>query len=1024
MRRFTIVFKVLMFEFLILSWSHSSEAAPTDLGPNEVLELLHKSTLLYQAGKYEMAEPLVQRACLIMESDFGGQSAQFANCLNNLGLLHMKQGEYRKAKPLLIQALDLLEEAQFGDHPSRITILNNLGSLYQAQGEYSNAYRSYERALSISEQTLGNKHPLIANCLNNLGLLNKEQGEYEMAEQRYKRALAIHEQALGSRHPSVAISLNNLGALYQARGEYGKAESQLERALVIYEEALGREHPDVARCLSNLGLLYAEQGEYDMAESRLKRALAISEQALGNNHPFVATCLNNLGLLYQEQGEYDKATLLHERALYINEQALGRNHLLVAGSLNNLGMLHETYGEYRKSKSLLERALAIAEQNLGQNHPLVARSLNNLGLVYQAQREHKKAKRSYQRALSISEQLPGGKHLDVAKILINLGTLELDFGRHEVALELYRRAFDIEEKNLTRTLVVADDSRRLTYASTLLGSLYIALSVHLQAAPDHLPAAELALTTLLQRKGRSQDLSAQSYANLRRSLPVEHQHLLGHLALVRRRYSALTHYGPTKGAEERFVGQLDALQQDQDRVWSKLVQVSPEVNALTAPATIEDIQQALPCRSALVELVQYVPLHNDDGVFEPGVGAPRYAAYLVLPHRVDWVDLGPAEVIDDLVATFREHLARPVEGIEEHARALYVLVMEPVVERLGKSRQLFIAPDTQLYLIPFGALHDGKRYLIESYALRYLTTGRDLLRPRDAGTQTQDSVLAVANPKGADLAGTESEVDFLEKLFHGSFEKLVGAQATETHVLEHTRPRMLHLGTHGFFDTQRHGRDFGNASVRGLRTWSEEQTPIVRLDNPMLRSGLVLAETEDTPSGGRTDDGRLTAYEVSGWDLRGTQLVTLSACETALGELKLGEGVLGLRRAFVLAGAQTQVMSLWKISDTATPAVMESFYRRLEKGEGRGEAMQNAQLEILRSRTHSHPFYWAAFVVSGEWRPLSRPGEPEPPPLSRCGCRASIGGPSDGYAGMFLLLLLLAHRRRPVRCGRETRRTR
>ena len=196
-----------------------------------------------------------------------------------------------------------------------------------------------------------------------------------------------------------------------------------------------------------------------------------------------------------------------------------------------------------------------------------------------------------------------------------------------------------------------------------------------------------------------------------------------------------------------------------------------------------------------------------------------------------------------------------------------------------------------------------------------------------------------------------------------------------------------------------------------MRARSGAQAPVVRLDNPMLYSGLVLAHTEDAQTDQPTDDGRLTAYEVSGWDLRGTQLVTLSACETGLGELGLGEGVFGLRRTFVLADAQTQVMSLWNISDQATPEVMESFYRRLTKGEGRSEAMQNAQLAMLRSKDHSHPYYWAAFVASGEWRPLSLPGEPEPPPVSRRGCRASVGDPDD-HEHALLLLLALVHRRR------------
>ena len=865
-------FGTLVLAATTLTWSPTSVAAPTDRQIREAEELTIRYLQLYTEGKYVDAIPLATSACSLWKRELGGDSVEHAVCLNNFAVLHQAQGTYDRALPLYEQALSITQNVLGPDHPDTAANLNNIAYLHQAQGAYDRALPLYEQALAIFEKALGPGHPNVATILNNLATLYCAQGKYDRALPLYEQALATRQKALGSDHPDVAASLNNLAGLYQDQGVYELALPFYEQALVILEKALGPDHPDIALSINNLAGLYQVQGAYDLALPLYEQALAITQKTLGPDHPNAATSINNLAGLYQAQGAYDLALPLYKQALAITQKALGPDHPYTARSLNNIAYLYSVQGAYdlalplyeqalairRKTLGpdhpytatslgnlallyqdlrvydqalpLLEQALAIHEKALGPDHPTTARSLNNLASLYRDQGAYDHALPLLEQALAIHEKALGPDHPITARSLNNLAVLELDQGRLDDALKHHQVAFDIEEKNLTHTLTIADDSRRFAYISTLQGSLYAVLSVHLQAAADHRPAAELALTTLLRRKGRAHDLTAQSYASLRRSLPAEHQHLLDDLTHARRQYAALARRGPMKGAEDQFVRRLGTLQQDQDRIWSTLAQMSARVKFLTAPVTIEDIQEALPCRSALVELVRYFPAHNADGIFEPGVAAPRYAAYLMLPHSISWVDLGPAKAIDDFVATFREHLARPVEGIEDHAQALYKLVMAPVLERLddNDTLQVFIAPDAQLNFVPFGALHDGKRYLIESYALRYLTTGRDLLRPWDTDSPTQDSVVAVANPKGADLPGTESEADFLAEMFPGPFEKLIGAQATETLVLEHTRPRMLHLGTHGFFDTQRLGQDLSTASMRNLRTWSGEWTPVVR----------------------------------------------------------------------------------------------------------------------------------------------------------------------------------------------------
>ncbi|MBC7930417.1 MAG: CHAT domain-containing protein, partial [Rubrivivax sp.] len=335
------------------------------------------------------------------------------------------------------------------------------------------------------------------------------------------------------------------------------------------------------------------------------------------------------------------------------------------------------------------------------------------------------------------------------------------------------------------------------------------------------------------------------------------------------------------------------------------------------------------------------------------------------------------------------------KDVRELARAAYKKLMWPVRALAGDAKHLLISPDGELNLIPFEALIDDEdRYLIESYAFTYLTSGRDLLRMR-AAPQSKSKSLVVANPsfgeraaeqtarvyttskvtaRGrrrsvtaaralsevyfAPLGGTAQEAGPVQKLLQSNL--LTQARATESALKEVAAPHVLHVATHGFFLQDDEAANGAGAQVaaRGVKANA-------RIENPLLRSGLALAGANRRSSGG--DDGILTALEASGLNLWGTKLVVLSACDTGVGEVRSGEGVYGLRRAFVLAGAESLVMSLWHVSDYPTGRLMTSYYKNLVNQKmGRGEALRKAQLDMLKR----HPFYWANFIQSGEWANL------------------------------------------------------
>lgn len=981
--------------------SGGSKSSPDKTELRRATRLRLEVNRLHDLGRFGAAIPIAKRECSLLERELGAESDGLAKCLGVLADLYKHERAYVDAVSIYERASAILERKLGPRHLETAAILFELADAHFGRYADADAESLHRRVLSIREEALGPSHLLVGKSLNGLALPLIAQGKYVEAEPLLQRALSIYEKELDPSHPRIASVLRNLGEVHKEQGKYGEAEPLFLRALSINEKALGPNHPDVARVLVDLSSLFMILEASENAERLSRRALRIVEDAWGPNDPRIANYLTNVALACQWRNAYAESTILLERALLITEKAQGPDHPSIVNKLCNLAAFLRHNGSHEKAERMFRRALSIGERTLGPDHPKMANILSGLGDTLLERGAHEDARVMKERSLLVRERALGPNHPTVAASLGGLAALRQRQGDHDAALMLLRRKLDIEERNLLN-LYIVDDPRRLSYMSQFLG--YDMISLHLQAAPDHHETAELALTALLRRKGRTQELMAQSLSVLRESLQTEHRYLLDELSAVQARYSALVYSGE-RLRPDGIVGEIVKLQRTQDQLWNQLSEASPVVRAVTNPVKVQDVQEAIPEDAVLVEIVAY----------HPGYGPPsppRYAAYLVFADHIDWVDLGPADSIDRYV----EGLRRALQLKQPIPTDLHDAVMQPITERLGDARRLFIVPDGDLNLVPFGALYDGRHYLIEKYTLHYLSTGRDLLRSWEPARTHDDTVVVVANPTGANLPGAEVEAKLLESLFPHVHIVLHDA-ATETGLQRRTQPWIAHIAAHGFFSVPGTDPKLQAEMVELMTSMPLSEMPFspVRLDNPMLHSGLLLASSVDE----NTADSRLTAYEISGWDLRGTELVVLSACGTGLGELRAGEGVLGLRRAFAMAGAQTQVMSLWDVPDSTTARLMEAYYRKLLDGKGRAEAMQEVQLEMLRSEEHHLPGDWASFVVVGEWRPLSAEKLPEleGPPLLEprgCGCqRASIGGDHQpsGVLVLGLLGLLTAQRR-------------
>jgi CHAT domain-containing protein/Tfp pilus assembly protein PilF len=912
------------------------------------------------AGRYEM------RVAELRKATDKDRQLQEARDLSAESLRLYRAGKYDESHPLVERALEIRRKELGPEHLDVAQSMNNLGNIYYYKGEYEKAELLYQDSLALRKKMLGPEHHQVAASLNNLALIYYDQGDYEKAEQIHQRVLAILEKTLGAEHPQVANSLNNLAISYRAKGDYDKAESIQQRVLLIREKTLGPEHPMVAQTLHNLANLYDNKGDPAKAEPLYQRSLAIGEKALGREHPQVATSLNSLAIIYRDKGDYAKAEQFQQRALAIREKTLGPEHPHVATSLSNLADINHDKGDYTKAETLYQRALAIQERSLGPEHPQVVQSLYNLSVLY---------------------------------------TVKGDIAQ---AVAFQSRASGISERNVVYNLRTGSERQKLAYLASLSAHASQTISLHVRYAPDDPAAASLAATTILQRKGRTLDAMSGSFAALRQRSNPRDQALLDQLNDITAQLARLVLGGPKRMTPAEHQKQIRELEERKETLESEISRRSAEFRVQSQPITLAAIQAAIPSKGVLIEFASYQPFNARAVGKKKEYGEARYVAYLLRREgEIEWKELGDAKAIDEAIDGFRRGLSDPKRrDVKRLARAVEEKVMQPLRAVVGGATQILVSPDGALNLIPFEALADEEgQYLIGRYAFTYLTSGRDLLRLQ-MERESKSDPLVVADPRFgerdqlakadvpqrkapgwmrfrqsmmagndpssihfAPLMGTALEAREIKSLFPEA-RVLVGEEATEASLKQAVAPRILHIASHGFFLEDRPVRIDGTRglSMVGDDGYAGGASERVKIENPLLRSGLALAWA-NLPTG-RGDDGILTALEASGLNLWGTKLVVLSACDTGVGVVRTGEGVYGLRRALVLAGSETQVMSLWQVRDYATQRLMKAYYTGLKQGQGRGEALRGVKLEMMRQKGMEHPYFWASFIQSGKWTEL------------------------------------------------------
>ncbi len=936
--------------------------------------------MLRQLGRLDEAATELQTAIAVLSATAGPAAAQTLVAQHNLGAVRMQQGKVKEALELLekteaalvqVHGSAALEVAQARMHIADAQL--QLGRLEPARAGYTAVMAVLDAPKPPSPEHL-------AIALNNRAKLHRALGDLPAAEKDLARAAQILGQLFGLGHPTLALAAINIAELRLERGELALAEEALRQAIQVSAARLGKGHPQVAAGALLLANLYRARGEFDRAKGLYADVLDILEKAFGAEHQALAEALNHAGVLALHTGDDAVAHQHLDRAWKILLKPETANHPLRPLLAQNLAVVLERAGGTDEARRLLEQAIAACDKLPGKGADCGAPRYN-LALMDVRVRRYADAEKRLHAALGLRVQNHGQLHPEVARTLVALASVQDAQGRGPLAAGLLEQATAIRERQLALALSSGAEGPKRLLVATLAQERDFVLDILLRA--DR-PSAAWEL--VVQRKGRALDAMVDGLRGAGADPKAQQE-----LAQARGRLAALYGRGPAGQSPELHTAALQEATRDAEEAERKVVARIGAVAAST-PVRVAQAQAQLPDKGALLEFVVRTPVRVGDA---SSAVKPAVVTACLVAKTGDPVcrDLGPAETLEPLAMAVRKAASASTGDVDSAGRPLAAALFTPFAAQLRGVEHLVLAPDGALHLLPFAALPDapGKR-LLDRFALSYLTSGRDLVRlgataaargpavfvgaPAYDGAPdvAADKTPAAASGSFTPLPGTLAETTALAALWPGA-QLWTDVAATERAVKAVAGPAVLHIATHGYFhadkaDAVGHGTRGGRRGAELLGDPPVAVMPTVGKDDPLLRSGIALAGA-NRPSAG-DQDGILSALELAGLDLAGTRLAVLSACDTGIGDVRQGEGVFGLRRALVLAGAQTQVISLWKVDDEATRDLMVAMYRAM-KGDGKAagltrvEALRQAQRALAADGKRGHPYYWAAFILSGQW---------------------------------------------------------
>ncbi len=952
------------------------------------------STINLLAGAHEllredkMAIICYHKSLSIRKIIIGQDSLDLAASLNNIGRVFHNIGEYSKSILYKKYALNIRLN-KFGEKDdSVIAGYNNISKSYSAMGNYYDAISYLKHNLliinlqnRIDKSLLADIHLGIGNNYENLGYFDK-------AIEEKKNSLEIYLELFGEKDLNVATSFNNLGNSYISFGKYHNGLDYLFKSLAIRLEMLGSYHIDVADTYLNIANAYYYLLNFEKGIAYLNYALEIQKKMLESTHPDLADTYNNLGLFNRAKGNNQIALSYLEKALEIRMSKLGDNHPIVGETYNNIGMILQSNLEFQKALKFKQKALEIKLETYKPDNPIIASSYNNIGNTYFSMGEYNLAISNYKKAIEINQNNTAKIHPD---LLISKYKIASTFQRNnqlDSSLFYLHQAISGFKAHLSSD--ISAETKNI-YQSQNLPVFESAIDISLikskQDQHDSLKIktfeyTELAKASLLQSQIKQTD--ALAFAGIPDSLLQKEYDLRIDINWREKQRQALLEKGKEETDQDvlRISSIIFDLKREQETLFETLEKDYPEYYRLkydTKTISLEDTQQKL--------------LQKGQTMLEYFVGDSSVFIFVVRPDTFDVVQVKKDFALDSLVKQMQTGLygyhgqspdkrtdvlyKKSIIDYTNAANELYNRIVAPVSHLL--TSDLVIIPDGVLGYVPFEPLLKSKPeklnqfatypYMINDHTIsyNYSATLYQEMKNKKHKKEPTKSLVAFAPfyegsftvldstinlvfdtlPDGRDttifqdivsrkiyapLPGSGIEAATVSKLYQGDY--FVNSDATEQKFYDVAGDyRMVHLSTHGVADARQ-----GDYSY------------------------LAFAEQKDS-----IENEFLYVRDIYNTQLN-ADLVFLSACETAQGELQRGEGIISLARAFAYAGAKSIITTLWQVDDAATKDISIDFYKNLKKGFTKDVALRQAKLRHIKSAksAQKHPFFWAAMIGIGD----------------------------------------------------------
>lgn len=884
--------------------------------------------------------------------------------------------DQRKFADLETLAAGRLTELEAADQGESLEAARVIDFLLRAKYNLEKADAGWiplgERARDIKIRLDADDRADFAVSLNNLGNLRRMAGDLKGAYALYRQAYEVRVKTLPPDDPDIARSLSNLGNMSNMLGRYNDAITWQTKSLEILERKLGADHRDVGVAMYNLAGSLIKIGDYESTR-RLHERLRARDEADPTRRGTtaaagtIAALADDLFMLGDKAGGIE----LRKQAIEIFEAAYGVDSTMMVGAYRGLARLYYHSGDLRQARPLIDRASAIWDPGSGDTG--YADTLFLQADVWSGLGDVRGAVPLYEKGLRIVQSASGSESHELVPGLVGLARARAGLGERDRAIDLALRAERLARIRFEDAASQLAPREALLYERVRSSGTDTALEVLANVARPTTSQLERVWDAII----RSRALVLQEVIERRRTQRTATGTAIEEKAedLDAARNLLARAVGSAKATPQ----ELAKLRDERDAAERALVALSGSYARTTAQRGIgfSEVRSALPRGTGLVAFVQY----GDERRRSSRKASVRsFAAFVLVPGEAPrLVPLGPAGRIDALVEDWRRQAVAPPRGLgaslavsqrayEKAARALRVAIWDPLSPQISRLESVFIVPDGTLSLVNLATLPaDDGRFLAEAApTLHELCAERDLVRHDEAGA-TGERILvfgapdfgASNRPRFRPLPSAAAEArEVAERPEHAGRATLrVGSSADESS-FKRLAPgsRIVHLATHGFFTGRL--QDVGRANP----AW----------DEPLLQSGLALAGANAASTATGADDGVLLAEEVAACDLTSVDWAVLSACESGLGEVRAGEGVLGLRRAFEIAGARTVVMSLWAVEDEPTRAWMRALYDQRARGGSTAACVREANFAVLSERrargVSVHPYYWGAFVASGDWR--------------------------------------------------------